>query len=157
MPIRTYILVALFSSIAIGATSAQEASIADRRAVLTQAVKKDCLADRKGSKSAEICACEARERIRRLSDSEIMRLMRGTDADRANMMSKLRKDGGKSIQNCLAPWGYGVCMKANADAPRIQAKIYCGCLSERYLKADTNASDKITNADHALCQKRAGW
>jgi hypothetical protein len=86
-----------------------------------------------------------------------MRLMRGTEADRAEMMSKLRMDAGTSSRKCLAAWGYGVCMKENADAPRGRAKIYCGCLSERYRKADANASDKITDADHALCQKRAGW
>jgi hypothetical protein len=44
MPIRTYILAAMLSLIVVSASGAQDANIAERRAGLVQAVKKDCLA-----------------------------------------------------------------------------------------------------------------
>lgn len=138
-----------------GAAHAQECSIADLRASLTQAVKRDCLRDRKGSESAGICACEASERIARLSDSEVMRLMRGTDSDRANMMPKLRKDSAQAVHQCIARRLYPICVKDHADLPRRKAEAYCTCLTGRYAKKSNFPDVSMVEADRAYCTKIA--
>lgn len=144
-------LTATFVFAGAKAGHSQSAGIAERRAGLTGIVEKECRESGRWP-AASICQCEARERIRQLSDADVMTLMRGSDAQRKQMHSKLSKHADSAIYKCLGDWGYGRCMKTESAAgtPPAKTKVYCDCVRKKYVAN----GGKFPDADRAFCEAR---